>query len=156
MGCVDFKLKGRTMDVQFDSSQTDRVAVIGAVALSAFISFALCTVASSAFAGTAKPDVIVTMTDKAPFYKPDKITIKPGETIEWKNDGQTVHNVSDEAQNAQSPKDASRPSAAPGFDSGFIPPGGSFSHTFKVPGSYKYFCLPHEKAGMIGYVIVKK
>ena len=42
------------------------------------------------------------------------------------------------------------------FDSGFIPPGGDYSYTFTVPGRYRYFCLPHEKAGMVGVIVVKK
>jgi plastocyanin len=25
-----------------------------------------------------------------------------------------------------------------------------------VPGTYRYFCLPHEKAGMVGVIVVKK
>jgi plastocyanin len=147
------------MDSQFEATHQQPVGLFKAILLAAVASFALGAVAalaSSAFADTAKPNVVINMTDKAPYYHPMKITVKPGETVEWKNDGQSVHAVSTEAQNAQNPKDASLPSGAQGFDSGFIPPGGSFSYTFKVPGTYKYFCLPHEKAGMIGYVVVKK
>ncbi len=45
---------------------------------------------------------------------------------------------------------------AAAFDSGFIPPGGDYSYTYTVPGTYRRFCLPHEKAGMVGVVVVKK
>ena len=48
------------------------------------------------------------------------------------------------------------PKGAVAFDSGFIPPGGDYRYTFTVPGTYKYFCLPHEKAGMVGVIVVKK
>jgi plastocyanin len=106
-------------------------------------------------AKAAEP-IVVTMTDKEPFYAPAKLTIKSGDTVKWVNSGQTVHDVSTNAANAQSPKDTSMPKGAQAFDSGFIPPGGDFSHTFTVPGTYKYFCLPHEKDGMVGFVIVKK
>jgi plastocyanin len=27
-------------------------------------------------------------------------------------------------------------------------------HTFDVPGTYQYFCIPHEMAGMTGTVVV--
>jgi plastocyanin len=67
-----------------------------------------------------------------------------------------VHSVSTAASNAQNPKDAAMPKGAVSFDSGFIPPGGDYSYTFTVPGTYRYFCLPHEKAGMVGVIIVKK
>jgi plastocyanin len=35
-------------------------------------------------------------------------------------------------------------------------PGMTFDYTFTVPGTYKYLCLPHEKDGMIGYIMVSK
>jgi plastocyanin len=38
---------------------------------------------------------------------------------------------------------------------GDIAPGGTFRHTFEVPGAYVYFCIPHEAAGMIGRVTVQ-
>ena len=132
---------------------------LGWIVLAGVISFVLGLLAAKApaWADTAKPKVVVVnMYDAEPFYKPEKLTIKPGQTVEWKNDGQTVHSVSTTPDNAQNPKDVSIPGGAQPFDSGFISPGGSFSYTFKVPGSYKYFCIPHEKAGMVGYVIVTK
>jgi len=99
---------------------------------------------------------IVKMSDNAPFYAPDKVSIKVGDSVQWVNDGQTVHSVSTTAANAQNRKDTSMPKGAVAFDSGFIPPGGDFSYTFTVPGTYRYFCLPHEKAGMVGVIVVKK
>jgi plastocyanin len=100
--------------------------------------------------------IVIKMYDKAPFYAPGKVSIKAGESVRWENDGETVHSVSTAAANAQNRKDASMPKGAVSFDSGFIPPGGDYSYTFTVPGTYRYFCLPHEKAGMVGVIIVKK
>jgi len=100
--------------------------------------------------------VVVKMADKQPFYTPAKVAIKVGETVQWVNIGETVHSVSTSAANAQNSKDTSMPKGAVAFDSGFIPPGGDYSYTFTVPGTYRYFCLPHEKAGMVGVVVVKK
>jgi plastocyanin len=107
-------------------------------------------------AKAANTPIVIKMADKEPFYTPEKVSIKVGDTVQWVNDGQTVHDVSTNAANAQNPKDTSMPKGAQAFDSGFIPPGGDFSYTFTVPGTYKYFCLPHEKAGMVGVVVVKK
>jgi plastocyanin len=95
------------------------------------------------------------MADNQPFYTPAKVAIKTGDTVRWVNAGETVHSVST-AANAQNPNDTSIPTGATAFDSGFIPPGGDFSYTFTVPGTYRYFCLPHEKAGMVGVIVVKK
>jgi plastocyanin len=46
------------------------------------------------------------------------------------------------------------PAGAVAFDSGKIQPGGSFTHQFTVPGTYKYVCLPHEDAGMTAQIVV--
>ena len=107
-------------------------------------------------AKAASTPTVIKMADKQPFYTPEKVSIKVGDTVQWVNNGQTVHSVSTTVATAQNPKDTSMPKGAQAFDSGFIPPGGDFSYTFTVPGTYKYFCLPHEKAGMVGFVVVKK
>jgi plastocyanin len=99
---------------------------------------------------------VIKMADAQPFYTPAKVAIKVGDTVQWVNGGETVHSVSTTAANAQNRKDTSMPKGAVAFDSGFIPPGGDYSYTFTVPGTYRYFCLPHEKAGMVGVIVVKK
>jgi len=107
-------------------------------------------------AHAASSPVVVKMTDTEPFYTPVKVAIRVGDTVQWVNSGDTVHSVSTNAANEQILNDASIPKGAEAFDSGFIPPGGNYSYTFTVPGTYHYFCLPHEKAGMVGVIVVKK
>ena len=128
-----------------------RIAIVVA-ALAAAASLALLPDPAKA----ASNPVVIKMADKQPFYAPEKVAIKVGDTVEWVNSGQTVHSVSTSAANAQNPKDTSMPKGATAFDSGFIPPGGDYSYTFTMPGTYRYFCLPHEKAGMVGVIVVKK
>src|SRR5713226_9272722 len=48
------------------------------------------------------------------------------------------------------------PPGAKPFDSGFMRPGTTFDYTFTVPGTYRYTCVPHEKDGMNGTVVVTK
>ena len=67
-----------------------------------------------------------------------------------------VHSVTLVPDDAQNSKDVAEPKGAATFDSGFMAPGSKFSYTFTVPGTYHYFCVPHEKAGMVGVVVVKK
>jgi plastocyanin len=126
----------------------------------AIVTFAAAVAAALALlpnpARAAGSPTVIKMSDNAPFYAPEKISIKVGESVQWVNDGQTVHSVSTTATNAQNAKDTSMPKGAVAFDSGFIPPGGDYSYTFTVPGTYRYFCLPHEKAGMVGVIVVKK
>ena len=128
-----------------------RVAIVAA-ALAVAASLALLPNPAKA----ASSPVVIKMADKQPFYTPAKVAIKVGDTVQWVNGGETVHSVSTSAANAQNPKDTSMPKGATAFDSGFIPPGGDYSYTFTVPGTYRYFCLPHEKAGMVGVIVVKK
>jgi plastocyanin len=128
-----------------------RVAiVVGAAAVAA----ALALLPDPAHA--ASTPFVVKMSDKQPYYNPEKLTVKPGDTVEWVNKGDTIHSVSTEAANAQNPKDVSLPAGAKPFDSGFVAPGGKYDYTFSVPGTYRYFCLPHEQAGMVGTIVVKK
>ena len=128
-----------------------RIAIVVA-ALAAAASLALLPDPVKA----ASNPIVINMADKPPFYAPAKVAIKVGDTVRWVNGGETVHSVSTSAANAQNPKDTSMPKGATAFDSGFIPPGGDYSYTFTVPGTYRYFCLPHEKAGMVGMIVVKK
>ncbi len=128
-----------------------RVAIVVAAAA---IAAALALLPDPAKA--AGNPVVIKMADKQPFYTPAKVAIKVGDTVQWVNGGETVHSVSTTAANAQNPSDTSMPKGAVAFDSGFIPPGGDYSYTFTVPGTYRYFCLPHEKAGMVGVIVVKK
>lgn len=37
---------------------------------------------------------------------------------------------------------------------GAVPPGKQYAHTFRTPGWYHYYCIPHETAGMKGNVHV--
>ena len=61
-------------------------------------------------------------------YSKNVLTVKVGTTVTWANDDNQLHTVT----------------AADGsFDSGFLEPGASFSHTFTDAGDFEYFCLPH-------------
>jgi plastocyanin len=47
------------------------------------------------------------------------------------------------------------PEGAETWDSGLINQDKSWSHTFTVAGTYKYVCVPHLLAGMMGEIIVE-
>ncbi|MGH7916060.1 MAG: plastocyanin/azurin family copper-binding protein [Candidatus Binataceae bacterium] len=49
----------------------------------------------------------------------------------------------------------SNPCGAQPFDSGFLRPGETFTHTFIKPGTYRYVGVAHEASGMNGTVIDK-
>lgn len=101
-----------------------------------------------------KPAAVIKMTDRLTF-EPARVTIKVGETVRWKSASLLVHTVTADPALAANPEDVALPVGAKPFNSGNIKPGGQFQHTFKVPGTYRYFCIPHEGAGMIGVVVVQ-
>jgi plastocyanin len=70
-------------------------------------------------------------------FKPAEVTIKAGQSVEWRNTSIETHTVTGE-----------------GFDSGDIKQGQVWSHTFAKAGRYEYVCKPHHGMGMHGVVVV--
>jgi len=101
-----------------------------------------------------KPAVVVEMNDEFKF-DPEKVTIVVGESVMWKGVGNYPHTVTADPDKAADSNNVRLPEGAPTFDSGRVQPGETFTYTFEVPGSYRYFCIPHELSGMVGEVTVK-
>ena len=87
-------------------------------------------------------------------FNPPEVTITVGQTIEWQNDSIIWHTVTCDPSLAKRPQDVVLPQGAQSFNSGQVDPGHRYYHLFTVPGTYRYFCEPHELSGMIGEVIV--
>ena len=75
--------------------------------------------------------------DNGQFYTPSSYNVTVGTTVSWVNHDSTTHTVTE--NNGL-------------FDSGPIPPGGSFSYTFTQAGTYQYACSYHP--WMTGTIIV--
>lgn len=103
----------------------------------------------------AADTTVVGMTNSLDFT-PAKVTIRAGETVVWKNGSVLVHTVTAIADSAADPAHVELPDGAEPFGSGRFGPGESYRHTFTVPGTYRYICIPHEAAGMTGTVVVKE
>ena len=96
-------------------------------------------------------------------FEPASITIAPGDTIVWENSDSQGHTVTAYADNIP---DGATYFASGGFDSeekarsnypdGTLKQGETFKHTFSTTGTFEYFCIPHESAGMTGTVQVKE
>jgi plastocyanin len=63
------------------------------------------------------------------FYSPSPFTVKVGTTVTWVNKDGTTHTVTSQGSNL--------------FDSGNVPPGGTFKFTFTQAGTYQYYCTIH-------------
>lgn len=113
------------------------------------------TAAASQPAETTKPAVTIKMVDVPAVFQPGTVTIKVGDTVEWVNVGTEVHHATTDPSMAVNCGDVGSPQGAEPFDSGFLKPGASFRHIFKVAGTYRYACAVHETSGMIGKIVVK-
>src|SRR3712207_3330778 len=92
----------------------------------------------------------VEMTD-AQRFAPDEVTVAAGETVSWVNvsgESHTVTAYEDEipdgadyfATGDASSEDAARDDVA----NGLVNEDETFEMTFDEPGTYRYFCIPHE------------
>jgi plastocyanin len=104
-----------------------------------------------------------TVTMPANFtFEPKTATIETGETVTWTNESDIKHTVTAYEDEIL---DGAAYFASGGFESeraarnrvteGLIAPGENYEHTFEEPGTYGYFCIPHEGSGMVGIVRVK-
>lgn len=103
--------------------------------------------------GETASGVVIDMTPGLTFDA-QTVTIAAGETVTFRNTSDFAHTVSTRPSNAAQEADTELPAGATSFDSGSIAAGGTFTQTFTVPGTYRYFCDPHHGAGMTGTIIV--
>jgi plastocyanin len=77
-------------------------------------------------------------------FVPSSVTIRPGDTVQWSwsSSGHTSTSGTPGSPNGL-------------WDSGFLNPGQTFSHTFNTAGSFPYYCTAHGQCcGMVGTVRV--
>lgn len=70
-------------------------------------------------------------------FTPATLTVKAGTTVTWTNQDSVAHTATSDN----------------GAFGGALPPGGSYSFTFKTPGTYTYHCRIHP--GMTATIIVQ-
>ena len=94
---IDF----RTVPMRARTSRRRMILRVTVVAIAVAVAAALALLPDPAKA--AGNPIVIKMYDKAPFYAPLKVSIKTGESVQWVNDGETVHSVSTAASNALYP-----------------------------------------------------
>ncbi len=122
---------------------------------SAYLRGASAQIAERGGPSVSDKEAMVHMTNEMRFT-PAAVTIAAGQSVVWMNTSSLVHTVTDDPSLAKDPSHAQLPPGARPFSSGEIAPAGTFRHTFDVPGTYVYFCMPHEAMGMTGRVIVQE
>lgn len=108
----------------------------------------------------AQNQTTIDMNDNLRF-DPDSVTVAPGTTVVWENVGTIGHTVTaygdripDGATYFDSGGFDTEEAARSGYPTGTLNGGDTFEHTFETEGTFDYFCIPHEAAGMLGTVEV--
>lgn len=81
----------------------------------------------------------VKMFDSSPGYSTPVLKIKQHDVVVWMNVGETEHTAT---------------SVDHQFNSGHLKPGETYAMQFNNPGTYLYYCIPHQ-GWMLGVVIVE-
>jgi len=148
----------------FDWPQATRmnrrsVLASGALALSGALSGCLAVFNN---AGGEGSDYDVGMADSA--FEPSEVTVSLGDTVVWKNTSARAHTVT--AYDSGIPE-GGRYFASGGFEdeqaardawqrgAGGVVSGDTYEHTFETAGEFEYVCIPHERQGMVGSVVVE-
>jgi plastocyanin len=126
------------------------------------------TVAAGTLAGCASGTTAETATDPdadvlagpdaANVFEPERLTVGVGDTVTWAfvAPGHNVSAVPDHGSQVSLP-DGVDPFASYGADGNpneTEPQGTTYEHTFETPGEYGYVCVPHQRVGMVGTVVV--
>jgi len=74
-------------------------------------------------------------------FVPQTLTVPVGTTVQWVNHDTAPHTATHRTYGAEA------------FDTGDLPNGQIYQHTFQTPGSYSYLCMYHQ--GMTGTIVVK-
>lgn len=112
-------------------------------------SLMLATLVGPAEPAHADVAAVVTLTNTFEF-EPRAVTIHAGDAVEWRNGSRFNHTVTADPKLGS----AALPAGAQAFASVELHPGDSFRQVLSVPGTYRYFCTPHEGIGMTGEITV--
>lgn len=112
---------------------------------------AVAVAASALLAGGAMAqEVLLGANGGVLVFEPSEFTVKAGDTITFKNNAGYPHNVVFDEDEVPSGVDATKISQEEYLNA----PGETYSVTLTVPGTYSFYCEPHQGAGMVGKVTV--
>jgi plastocyanin len=120
----------------------------------ALFSLTACGLGGAAYQSSPNGDAAVVEMTNTWSFVPDDLTVRVGQTVEWRNRSIFTHTVTDDRETAEDPADAVLPAGAETF-SFEIAPGEIHRRVFHVPGTYRYFCEPHEGFDMVGRLVVE-
>ena len=126
-----------------------RTSIVSCVAFVALVS-----------CGGSEPGVVTASPGRV--FTPRDMTVAAGDTVTWEIDGDEAHTVTayeedlpDGADYFASGGFSSEEEAKDNLAEGLIQAGDTFEMTFEEPGTYRYYCIPHEADGMVGTIVVE-
>ncbi|XP_057435110.1 plastocyanin [Lotus japonicus] len=113
----------------------------------------VATAASAVLASNAMAiEILLGSDDGGLAFVPNSFSVAPGEKITFKNNAGFPHNVVFDEDEVPGGVDASKISMS---DEDLLnAPGETYSVTLDAKGTYKFYCSPHQGAGMVGSVTV--
>ena len=102
------------------------------------------TAASVGTSGIAGAQEVPVISMGNAYFDPVGLYVEPGTTVQFE--------IEAGSHSATAYENRIPPDASP-FDSGVISTG-RFEHTFDTPGTYDYYCIPHQSMGMVGRIVV--
>ncbi len=95
-------------------------------------------------------------------FDPAELTVAAGDSVTFKNTSSEAHTVTAYEEEIPEGADyftsgglASEEAARDDLAATLVATGDSYEVTFEEPGTYRYFCIPHEEAGMKGTIVVE-
>ncbi|MGH2754503.1 MAG: cupredoxin domain-containing protein [Actinomycetota bacterium] len=95
-------------------------------------------------------------------FEPETLTVQAGDTITFVNSSNETHTVTayedeipDGAAYFASGDFSNEEEARADLSGGLIDPEATYEITLDEPGTYQYFCIPHEGAEMTGEIVVE-
>ena len=96
-------------------------------------------------------------------FDPEALTVVAGTKVTFTNDDEEAHTVTayedslpEGGEYFSSGAFASEDAARDGVGDALIEPGATYSVRLEEPGTYRYFCIPHEDHGMKGEIVVEE
>ena len=116
-----------------------------------------------ALGACSQDDGTVVRMESGQRFEPEVLTIAVNETVTFMSESRDAHTVT--SYEDALPEGASY-FASGGFEGedearddlagGLLSTGDSFEVTIDSPGTYQYFCIPHEDSGMTGRIVVEE
>nr|MBA2600840.1 cupredoxin domain-containing protein [Actinomycetota bacterium] len=125
---------------------------------SALIAFACLPAACGGSSSGSGSTVEMTSAQR---FDPAAITVMAGTTVTWSNDDAQTHTVTAYEDGVPdggyfASGDMSDEAAArDDLQASLLAEGDTYEVTFDEPGTYRYFCIPHEQQGMKGEIVVE-